>query len=280
MKLKDSLRAVFRNEEGLFDLATTDMDKTIEFAKGDFKRFSEGGGVADRYSSYGSYGTSSEFKANNRNFSTGPTKADTTNYSNYQSYSQSPKFKSENFNSYQQYAKSNPAAPREITNYATIDRKTARNIGYTGMLKSDPPAKSPSLWERFKAGADVVLENETVKKVLANLVKQQQDGGGPPDPFENMKKFKDSAVRARTAAGAQFRKGRIQNTPLTSKLAGAFNPNVSPSLAKFLMANMGTQGVDTKGLASFTDRISVRRPKYVSDTVTPQQVNFTLPTRT
>ena len=59
-----------------------------------------------------------------------------------------------------------------------------------------------------------------------------------------------------------------------------FNPNVSPSLAKFLMANMGTQGVNTKGLASFTDRISVRRPKYVSDTVTPQQVNFTLPTRT
>lgn len=66
MKLKDSLRAVFRNEEGLFDLATTDMDKTIEFSKGDFKRFNKGGGVADRYSSYGSYGTSSEFKANNR----------------------------------------------------------------------------------------------------------------------------------------------------------------------------------------------------------------------
>lgn len=274
MKLKDSLRAVFRNEEGLFDLATTDMDKTIEFAKGDFKRFSEGGGVADRYDSYGSYGTSSEFKSKPTNY-----RKASTDYSNYQSYAQGPQGPSSS-NSYQQYAMSNPTRSREITNYATIDSKTARNIGYTGMLKGDPPAKSPSLWQRFKAGADVVLENDVVKRVLKNLVNQQKNGGGPPDPFENMEKFRNSTVRARGSAGAQFRKGQIQNTPLTSKLAGAFNPNVSPSLAKFLMANMGTQGVNTKGLASFTDKISVRRPKYVSDTVTPQQVNFTLPTRT
>ena len=50
MNLKNSLRNVFRKEEGLFDLSTTDMDKTIEFAKGDFKRFNTGGSPNPLYS--------------------------------------------------------------------------------------------------------------------------------------------------------------------------------------------------------------------------------------
>ena len=161
MSLKSSLRRVFANEECLYDLSTTDMDKTIEFAKGNFKRFNEGGGVADRYSSYGSYGTSSEFKANNRNFS-GPSvnAQDIAKFDTYQDYAQSQRASTNNYSSYGQYAKSNPATPRKITNYATIDRKTARNIGYTGMLKSDPPpAKSPSLWakERTSVGLSFPL---------------------------------------------------------------------------------------------------------------------------
>ena len=45
MSLKNSLRKVFRNEGTLYDLGTTDMDKTIEFAKGDFRRFNYGGPV-------------------------------------------------------------------------------------------------------------------------------------------------------------------------------------------------------------------------------------------
>ena len=50
MSLKSALRRVFKNEEGLYDLSTTDKSKTIEFAKGNFRRFNGGGPVNPLYS--------------------------------------------------------------------------------------------------------------------------------------------------------------------------------------------------------------------------------------
>lgn len=272
MKLKQSLRSVFRNEEGLYDLSTTDMDKTIEFAKGDFKRFQKGG--SPRYD----------------------------DFDNYQSYGMAANIQPE-------YAVGAAGTGKTGINYARIPQSTAKKIGYTGpvetlgdryssygayakseegMLNIKPeygpfptPAREPSVWERLKTGAEDLFSRETVEKAIGNILKKHKEKmgkGGAPDPYENMKKFRDSTVRARGSAGAQFRKGQA-NSPITKDFASAFNPNVSPSLAKFLMANMGTQGVATKGLPSYTSTISVRRPKYTSGAVTPQEVNFRLPTR-
>jgi len=258
MSLKSSLRRVFANEEGLYDLSTTDMDKTIEFAKGDFKRFQKGGSPRyDDFDNYQSYGMatldkaklSADLKAGNFSLDPGlPQYTVPTRYDSYQGYATSKE----------------------------------------GMLNIKPeygpfptPAREPSVWERFKTGAEDLFSRETVEKAIGNILKkhkEKMDKGGAPDPFENMKKFRDSTVRARATAGAQFRKGQA-NSPITKDFANAFNPNVSPSLAKFLMANMGTQGVATKGLPSYTSTISVRRPKYTSGAITPQEVNFRLPTR-
>ena len=267
MKLKQSLRNVFRNEEGLFDLSTTDMDKTIEFAKGDFKRFNKGGPVTSAYytppsqvptetSDYASYIPPSQLPQN-RYKDTGFMGAPPTDTSSYYS----------------------PKAPDRLTTAGPTSGYYDTNYG--SRRPSFAPASEPSVWERLKAGAEDIFSRENVEKAISNIIKKHKEKvqeGGAPDPFENMKKFKDSAVRARATAGAQFTKGMV-NSPITKDLASAFNPNVSPSLAKFLMANMGTQGVATKGLPTYTSRISVRRPKYTSGAVTPQEVNFRLPTR-
>tara|TARA_R100001082_G_scaffold110867_1_gene92148 strand:+ start:2687 stop:3538 length:852 start_codon:yes stop_codon:yes gene_type:complete len=283
MSLKNSLRNIFKNEEGLYDLSTTDTDKTIEFAKGDFKRFSEGGGIADRYDSYGEYGTSAEYKANTKNFS-GASAQDIAGFGNYQDYAQSQLAATKYYGSYGEYAKANPIKPRKITNYANINKETARNIGYTGMLAPEFRKKSSSLWETIVGASNKIADSELVGKFIDNLKAYYKKGkgdelGGSPDPYGSQKKFKPSSVRARGTVGAQFRQGQ-RNSPVTQQLAQAFNPRVNSPLAKFLMANMGTSGVNTKGLATFTDKISVRKPRYYSNVVDPNTPTFTLPTRT
>ena len=285
MNLKNSLRNVFRKEEGLFDLSTTDMDKTIEFAKGDFRRFNSGGPVNPLYSAGTGGGTPIGGTSNYRDLSTRQ-KAQRTSYQiaadknkmarigKYGYKPQGPSF----------VAGSVPYAGETIrgtpSDFYSSDFKKQ-----TGMLANMERARekpSSSLWETIVGTTNKIADNKLVKNFMDNLRKKYDDGelgGGTPDPYETMKKFRPSQVSARGTPGAQFR-ARQPNSPVTSQLARAFNPASNSALAKMLMANMGTSGVTTKGLATFADKISVRKPRYVSGTVTPQTVTFTLPTRT
>lgn len=275
MSLKSSLRRVFANEEGLYDLSTTDMDKTIEFAKGDFKRFNTGGGVADRYSSYGAYGTSNEFASSQS----------AKNSPSYQQYAMSSQGKRnvqrstpQSFLSYSQPIETMryQDVPTRTPNYTPSQIMAAQQARYERDREFNKGRTTPS-----SSFADKINLTEKVNNFIQNLKDYYKKGGeggspelgAPPPP-------KGSSVRARASAAAQFRKGQAGNSPITSQMAKFFDPKINSEFAKFLMANMGTSSVNTKGLASFTDRISVRKPRYYSNVVNPNTPTFTLPTRT
>ena len=274
MSLKSSLRRVFANEEGLYDLSTTDMDKTIEFAKGDFKRFYGGGPVQ-----YGN--TSAYYK---------PAPSIPTETSDYTSYAaqkvnlQKPTGflgTPDNVSS-AYYRPPAPKAPRTLQ---------GSNVS-SGYYKTDFGRKTPSFmsnqstsWrDRLSSWADKVDLTEKVDKFIQNLrdyyQKTKEKGGYGTPEMPAPSPLQPSRVGARGVAGATFKKGQISNSAITSEMARFFDPKLNSEFAKFLMANMGTSNVNTKGLPLFTDKIAARRTRYTSGVVTPQEVTFNLPTRT
>jgi hypothetical protein len=269
MSLKNNLRKVFRNEGTLYDLGTTDTDKTIEFAKGDFRRFSGGGPVQ-----YGN--TSAYYK---------PAPSIPTETSDYTRYAaQKPNLqKPTGFlgvpdnESSAYYRLPAPKAPRTLQGSNVSSGYYGTDFGRK--KPSFAPKETPSIAERLKGFAKNLSESEAVNNFINNLRKKFDEGdltGAPVDPQEFMNKFRPSGIRARVVPGARFSKGEA-NTPVTNQFAKAFDPRLNSAMAKFLMANMGTSGVSVKGLPLIAEKIAVRKPKYYNSTNLPQTVTFKLP---
>ena len=289
MSLKSALRRVFKNEEGLYDLSTTDKSKTIEFAKGDFRRFNSGGPVNPLYSAGTGGGTPIGGTSNYRDLS----KKQKTQRIRTQRAAEKDKMARIKKYGYQ------PQGPSFVAGSGPYAGQTIRGTPSSfysapesekaGMLAVYNPSPNPYINQKesfvdklLKAG-EKAMDSATLDKFLQGIIDQHSDGGAP-DPYADSvgakDQFKRSTASMRGSPGAQFMKGQAQNSPVTGQLAQAFNPRLNSALAKILMANMGTSDVATKGLATFTDRIAVRRPKYYSTAVKADTPTFTLPPRT
>lgn len=291
MSLRKSLDRVFAGVEGVYDMRTTDREKIVEFVKGDFKRFNTGGSVADRYGSYGEYGTSAEFRANTRDFS-GASAQDIAGFGNYQDYAQSQLAATKNYGSYGEYAMANPIEPREITNYANIDRRTASNIGYTGMLSPEFEENSffSSVRKRLSAAHDWITESglyrglksaknwvnskPALKRFLDNL-RESSARKRQEQPFGTKKDYQRLSLSGMGYNPGTF--GSKQIPDVVKQLAGAFDPRINPKLVQFMMANRGTSDVLAKVMGTYKDVIKVtKRPRNVIKVDTP---TFKLPPR-
>ena len=291
MRLENSLRNVFKIEEELYDLSTTDSDKLLEFAKGDFKRFTYGGGVKSKPP---------------------PVLTGTTGYSQT---NKGPSFLSPFVRNTPIHATSHtgknlpprfpvpytsPAGGKRWTSFVNQPGFTVSGSSSTGggsggspvsrVMSTSKPTFSGTLsgiansltqgiqnvhnWATNSAGVKKFISN-----LKANYAAGKIGGAAGPGSAEYSKQFQRLGVGARQSAGARFSTRNPQNSPVTRALASAFNPNYNPSLAAFTMANRGTQNVAVGGLGKFTDKISARRTKYFSSSSTPQTVTFTLPPR-
>ena len=288
MSLKSALRRVFKNEEGLYDLSTTDKSKTIEFAKGNFRRFNGGGPVNPLYSAGTGGGSPIGGISNYKDLS----KKQKTQQIKTQRAAEKNRIARIKKYGYQ------PQGPSFVAGSGFFAGQTIKGTPSSfysapvseqgGMLAKYNPSPNPyinqkeSFLDKLLKAGEKAMDSATLDKFLQGII--DQHSGGTPDPYADSvgakDQFKRSTASMRGSPGAQFSKGQAQNSPVTGQLAQAFNPRLNSALAKFLMANMGTPDVATKGLAAFTDKIAVRRPKYYSGTIKADTPTFTLPPRT